>query len=169
MNIQNLFYACCIILLSFACKSSEKAGKMDYENLDMRQANNQKTGTMDYGSPRVKQELVYDQMFLVKEYTTDKAYGYTVEKPIMVGGGSEGPKNERRFLNALTGPKGEQISYQRLGSCCSFYTKNGTFGDAGLLDKYEITYEGLGTPIILYINMYDSDILKVPVGFTLKK
>ncbi|WP_255345422.1 hypothetical protein [Pontibacter sp. BAB1700] len=39
----------------------------------------------------------------------------------------------------------------------------------GLLDKYSITYEGLAEPIILYINMYDSDKLKVPVGFTLKQ
>jgi len=117
----------------------------------------------------VKQELVNDQMFLIKEYTTDKTYGYTEENPIMVGGGNEGPKNERRFLNALAGPKGEQITYQRLGSCCHFYTKNGTYSDTGLLDMYEITYKNIGAPIKLYINMYDSDTLKVPVGFTLKK
>ena len=125
-------------------------------------------GMTDYGSPRVKQKLVNDQMFRIKKYTTDETYGYTEKNPIMVGGKDGGPKNERRFLNALTGPKGEPISYKRLGSCCFFSTKNGGFG-SGLLDKYEITYEGLESPIILYINMYDSDVLKVPVGFTLRK
>jgi len=143
---------CGMILLLVACKSVGKVGSK-----------------VDYGSPRVNQELVNDQMFLIKEYATDKTYGYTEKNPIMVGNGNEGPKNERRFLNALAGPEGEQINYQRKGSCCHFYTQNGTFGDTGLLDMYEITYEGLKTPITLYINMYDSDTLKVPVGFTLKK
>ena len=87
----------------------------------------------------------------------------------MVGKEGGGPKDERRFLNALAGPNGEQISYHRLGSCCGFFTKNGLFGDSGMLDKYEVTYEGLDKPIILYINMYDSDVLQVPVGFTLRK
>ena len=154
MNTKKMFYVCCIVLLSVACKSAEKAG-----------------GKSGYGSPRVTQVLVNDQMFLIKEYSTDKTYGYTERNPIMVGGArqNEGPKNERRFLNALAGPAGEQISYQRLGSCCHFSTRNGAIGNSGLLDKYEITYEGLKTPIVLYINMYDSDVLKVPVGFTLRK
>ena len=123
---------------------------------------------VDYGSPRVKQELLNDQMFIIKKYATDKKYGYTEKYPIMVGGIIEGPINQRRFLNALTGPKGEQISYRRLASCCPFYTKNALFDNSGRLDKYQITYEGLEAPIILYINMYDSDELKVPVGFRLK-
>ena len=152
--MKKAFYVCCIVLLSVSCKSVEKAG-----------------GKAGYGSPRIKQELVNDQMFLIKEYATDKTYGYTERNPIMVGGArtSEGPKNERRFLNSLLGPAGEQINYQRLGSCCGFKTQNGTFGNSGLLDKYEITYKGLDVPIVLYINMYDSDVLKVPVGFTLRE
>jgi hypothetical protein len=85
----------------------------------------------------------------------------------MVGGISEGPKNERRFLNALAGPNGEKISYNRLGSCCPFNTKNSPFG--GMLDKYEITYPGLEKSLIIYINMYDSKELVVPVGLKLKK
>jgi hypothetical protein len=85
----------------------------------------------------------------------------------MVGGGSDGPKNERRFLNALCGPNGEKIEYYRIGSCCPFESENSAFG--GMLDKYNITYKGLKKDIIIYINMYDSDILKVPVGLELKK
>ena len=157
MSMRKIFYVCCIALLFVACKSTEKAVK--------------KTGGMtDYGSPRVQQELVDDQTFLIKKRTTDKTYGYTERNPVMVGGGlGGGALNQRRFLNALAGPKGEQISYRRLGSCCHFHTKNGMIGDGGLLDKYEVVYKGLETPIILYINMYDSDVLKVPVGFTLKQ
>ena len=152
--MKKIFYVCCIILLSVSCKTTQKTG-----------------GEAGYGSPRVKQELVNDQMFLIKKIARDKTYGYTEKNPIMVGGGlSEGALNQRRFLNALLGPNGEPVIYQRLGSCCPFYTKNGIFGDSGLLDRYEITFIGTKTPpIVLYINMYDSDVLQVPVGFTLRK
>ena len=98
----------------------------------------------DYGSPRVKQELINEQMFRISEYSNDKKYGYTETNPIMVGGVSEGPLNERRFLNALTGPKGEQISYKRFGSCCPFQTKNEPLNNRGFLDKYEITHTIIG-------------------------
>jgi hypothetical protein len=115
-------------------------------------------------------------MFLITEYATDETYGRTIENPIMVGGvsTSEGPTNQHRFLIALAGPNGEEITYVRIGSCCSFYTKNQRPGSnsenaIGFLDRYSINYKGLSKPIVLYINMYDSDVLKVPVGFTLRK
>lgn len=66
-------------------------------------------------------------------------------------------------LNALAGPNGEKVAYERLGSCCPFKTKNAVFGDSGMLDKYEITIEGSSKKIILYLNMYDSETLQVPV------
>jgi hypothetical protein len=129
-----------------------------------------------YGSPNVKQVLVDNDMFLIKEFSTDSTYGYTESNPIMVGGAKEniGPINERRFLNALAGPLGFPVFYKRLGSCCPFYTKNGNdVGDGqsrGLLDVYEVHHDSMNEPVKLYINMYDSDVLKVPVGgFTIRK
>ncbi|WP_439489465.1 hypothetical protein [Algoriphagus sp.] len=64
-------------------------------------------------SKNVKQELIDNDTFLVKEISTDKSYGLTPKNPVEVGGAkdSEGPLNERRFLNALTGPNGERIHY----------------------------------------------------------
>jgi len=120
----------------------------------------------DYRRPRLKQELIDDNTFKITEYSQDITYGYTEKNPIMVGGNSEGPKNERRFLNALSGPNGEKIEYYRIGSCCPFKTKNSEWG--GMLDKYNVTYTGLEKSLIIYINMYDSDTLKVPVGLKLK-
>ena len=158
MNMRSLVYVCGMTLLLTACKSVEKVIKTTVVER-----------VVDYGSPRVEQRLVNDQVFHIGEYSTDKTYGYTEENPIMVGGGMEGPKNQVRFLNALAGPQGEQVSYRRLGSCCPFRTKNGMLGDSGMLDRYEITYESLRTPIVLYLNMYDSDVLKAPVGFTLRQ
>ena len=115
-----------------------------------------------------KYEPLDDVTFIIVDYSQDESYGYTQKNPIKVGNFAEGPKNERRFLNALAGPNGEKISYYRIGSCCEFKTKNSPFG-GGLLDKYSVTYEGSTKEIVLYINMYDADVLKVPVGFTLKK
>jgi hypothetical protein len=106
--------------------------------------------------------------FFLVNYATDSTYGYTEANPIKVGGAMEqqGPVNERKFLNALAGPNGEQISYTRLHSCCGFKTENSPFG-GGLLDVYEIVWEGQKSKVRLFINMYDADELWVPVGFTL--
>lgn len=102
------------------------------------------------------------------QMATDKEYGYTQENPIRVGGGSNGPGNERAFLNLLAGPNGEAITYSRLGSCCMFKTKNGLFNDSGMLDKYELKWNGGDESIILFLNMYDYETPMCPVGLTLK-
>ncbi|WP_299985912.1 hypothetical protein [uncultured Pontibacter sp.] len=151
-----------IAFLAISCSASKNTGSTSNTA--------SAKGMVDYGSPVHEQKLLNETTFVIAEVSEDKTYGYDSKNPIMVGGAdkSEGPLNERRFLNALAGPDGEVISYHRLGSCCSFQSKNGMMG-GGLLDKYSITYEGLAEPIILYINMYDSAKLKVPVGFTLKK
>ncbi len=100
---------------------------------------------------------------------TDKTYGYSEKNPICVGGvvDEEGPGMQRKFLNQLAGPNGEEISYTRASSCCHFETPRGYLG-GGLLDIYEITYDGLDAPIELYINMYDYEEPMIPVGFTRK-
>lgn len=93
-------------------------------------------------------------------------YGYSESNPIKVGGGSNGPANEHKYLRRLTGPNGESIAYQRLGSCCPFQTKNSEWG-SGMLDRYEVEIDGDPKKKILYLNMYDSDKLYAPKGFKL--
>ena len=110
-----------------------------------------------------------DNTFLLDSVSVDETYGYSKENPIHVGGSmTDGAKNQRRYLNALLGPGNEIVTYTRKGSCCAFSTKNG-FSGSGLLDMYELTYEGLKKPIILYLNFYDYRILKTPKVFTTKK
>lgn len=98
---------------------------------------------------------------------TDSSYGYTKSNAIKVGGYNDGPLNERKYLNSLSGPNGKTIWYERSGSCCQFKTKNSPFG-MGMLDAYKVTYSGKNDTITLYINMYDKDKLKAPVGFKFK-
>ena len=47
-----------------------------------------------------------------------------------------------------------------------FKTPNLWIGDTVLLDRYEMTYEGLTKPVFLYIDFYDYEQPMVPVGFT---
>jgi hypothetical protein len=118
-----------------------------------------------------KVTMLDENTFRLTEVSDDESYGYSEKNAIQVGGKIEsGAKNEGLFLNALLGPNGEDVKYRRLGSCCSVKSRNAIFGNSVPLDRYEVTYEGLSTPIFLYINMYDSDILmKAPKGFTFRK
>jgi len=104
----------------------------------------------------------------IKKVSDDQSYG-TEKNPIMVGGvsDSKGPQNERAYLDLLAGPEGQEITYNRVKSCCSFSTERGFMGK-GLLDVYKITYQGQKEPIYLYINMYDYQTLYAPMGFTIR-
>ncbi len=108
-------------------------------------------------------------ILLAQEKTPDR-YGISKKHPILVGGENlqMGPANQRSYLNRLTGPNGEKVSYTRIGSCCDFKTPNGILG-GGMLDMYEVTHNGLKKPVVLYLNMYDPNPgePKIPKGFIL--
>jgi hypothetical protein len=106
-----------------------------------------------------------DPFVPLRETSTDPSYGYGADNPVKVGGLRNGPRHEKDFLNALRGPNGEAIEYERLGSCCPFSTPNG-FQGSGLLDAFRITYENQPREITIYVNMYDDAPRLVPIGFT---
>ncbi|BDD06793.1 hypothetical protein [Aureibacter tunicatorum] len=117
-----------------------------------------------------KPVLLNQQTFLLTEISTDPSYGFSKDNPISVGGvkESQGPLNERRYLNALAGPNGETVDYERETSCCPIKSENGFLGMA-MLDIYRVTWEGSKDTLSIYINMYDHDKLKAPKGFSIKK
>lgn len=92
------------------------------------------------------------------------SYGLVPENPVRVGGG---PQGQRAYLEALRGPGGELVVSRRIGHCCEFETPL-SFGGWGVLDVYEVTYEGLDTPVRLYLNMYDAEPVHPPPGFLLE-
>lgn len=105
--------------------------------------------------------------FAVLEVSTDPEYGATQKKPVCVGGtDTKGVRNQQRYLNALRGPQGQEISYRRRGSCCPFKTPNGLIEGMGMLDIYELTWAGNEKPVLLYVNLYDEGPLRAPVGLT---
>ncbi len=119
----------------------------------------------------VTAKLKNNQTFELTGVSKDPTYGFSNKNPVQVGGvdKSEGPLNERRFLNALAGPNGEEVSYFRAGSCCPIKSKNDPFGFGSvMLDNYRVTWKGAKDTLSIYINMYDYGTLKAPVGFTIK-
>jgi hypothetical protein len=115
-------------------------------------------------------QLVENNTFLISEFSKDRKYGYDKDYPINIFFESTRNVtiNQQRFLNALAGPKGEKITYTKLESCCPFPTKRSEMG-AGLLDVYELKWEGQKSPVILYLNIYEKGVLMVPFGLSLKK
>lgn len=100
----------------------------------------------------------------ITEMSEDESYGRIMDPALSIKVGSV--ESEYKYLNALRGPNGEQLQCVRLGSCCPFESKNAFFGSA-MLDEWEITYEGLSEPIIIYLNGYDYDEPKCPVGLSI--
>ena len=152
-----------LIFLLQACSSSKKTTSSNSGT----STNQKDTYPNTFSSSQAK--MLDDQTFQLDSISIDETYGFSASNPIHVGGKFEnGAVNQRRFLNALLGPDNELVRYHRRGSCCSFATKNGMNG-FGLLDMYEITYDGLAKPIVLYLNFYDYGTLRAPKGFTYKK
>ena len=114
--------------------------------------------------------LSKDNTFVITAFSKDKKYGYDADYPINVffRNTMNQTINQERFLNALAGPKGEKITFSKLESCCPFPTKRTDLG-AGLLDVYELKWDGQKKPVKLYLNIYEKGILMVPVGLSLKK
>jgi hypothetical protein len=123
---------------------------------------------VDDNAPTPK--LSKDNSFIITEYSKDPKYGYDPDFPINIFfmHTKNETINQQRFLSALAGPKGEEISFTRLESCCPFPTKRSDMG-AGFLDVYEVKWEGQKKPITLYLNIYEKGVLMVPVGLSLKK
>jgi len=111
-----------------------------------------------------------DNTFIITEYSKDKKYGYNPDFPINIFYVDTRNEfiNQQRFLNALAGPKGEKITYTKLESCCPFPTKRSDTG-AGLLDVYQLRWEGQKNPVTLYLNIYEKGALMIPLGLTAKK
>jgi hypothetical protein len=111
------------------------------------------------------QDRTIDERVIIEEISTDKSYGFKPKTNIKVGS----IRNEYAFIAQLTGPNGEEITANRLGSGWDVKSKNALFGKKVPLDKWEIKYEGLEEPIIIYINGYDYEKPKCPVGLSFKK
>jgi len=106
--------------------------------------------------------------FQLNGISNDPTYGYTENNPIKVGVRGNEPKiNEFRYINALKGPDGEEIIFRELGDCWKkISSKRSKKKILGQIKIYEVTYDSLSRPIILFINNYEYKPLYAPIGFT---
>ncbi|WP_299769377.1 hypothetical protein [uncultured Dokdonia sp.] len=141
----------CMALGCLSCKTSNKV-----------------TGTTTLGGvlPMYSSENI--EPFLdITEISKDATYGYSEKNPIMIGGKfTNGASNQKRYFASLAGPNGEVVKFVRLGSCCGYKSDNAMLGGMALLDKYQLTYDGLKEPLIFYISFYDEEKAFVPKGLT---
>jgi hypothetical protein len=104
---------------------------------------------------------------LLSQTAANASYGYSQHSPVMIGGGfGSGSERTYKFLNSLRGPNGETITYDRVGTCCPFKSKNSPFGDEALLEVYEIVAPGFQQPKRLYFNWYDEGVALIPMGLS---
>lgn len=105
--------------------------------------------------------------FEITEVATDKTYGYSQHNPIKVGGSTQGRGADHRdwFFKVLRGPQGQPVSYVSNSTCCSFST-NSSAEPLGYLEVVLVTYKGIGSPVLLYVDTVNFDAPKAPVGFT---
>ena len=115
-------------------------------------------------------KLTATNTFVITQFSNDPKYGYNPDYPINVffRNTKDETINQQRYLNALSGPKGEKLFFKKIEVCCPFPTKNSEMG-GGFLDIYEVTWVGQKSPIKLYLNIYEKGELLVPMGFELVK
>jgi hypothetical protein len=89
--------------------------------------------------------------------STDSSYAYTQNNPIRVDGGAfGGPARARAYFDVLRGPAGQTVTYVRVGSLPT---------DETVLDIYQLSYEGIGSPVSVYVDQYSFSTPVAPVGF----
>lgn len=97
-----------------------------------------------------------------------ESYGWSQMAPVKVGGGFDsGAERTYKFLNTLRGPNGEDVHYDRVGTCCPFTSPNSPFeGGGALLEVYEVSYKGMAGKRRLYFDWYDEAEMMIPKGLT---
>ena len=146
-----LLLACFALALTTACTSTRNTIK----NID---------------DSAVMPALTKEKTFVITEISSDRKYGYDKDYPVNLGflPIPAAEINVKRYFGALSGPNGEKISYEKVDTCCPFPSKKNDMG-AGILDIYEIKWEGLAKPIRIYINLYEKGKVMAPKDFGIRK
>ncbi|OIQ20148.1 MAG: 2-dehydro-3-deoxyphosphooctonate aldolase [Flavobacterium sp. MedPE-SWcel] len=114
--------------------------------------------------------LSKEKTFILTEISSDDKYGYDPDYPVNLGylPIRNAVINVKRYFGALSGPEGQAITYKLVDSCCPFPSSKNNMG-AGILDIYEINWEGLTEPKRIHINLYERGKVIAPLGLGIKK
>lgn len=113
--------------------------------------------------------LTKEKTFVIEQISSDKNYGYDQDYPVNLGflPIQNAEINVKRYFGALSGSKGESITYEKVDSCCPFPSDKNEMG-AGIIDIYEVKWQGLTQPKRIYINLYEKGQVMAPQGFSIK-
>ncbi|RKH45648.1 fibril protein [Corallococcus sp. AB049A] len=92
-------------------------------------------------------------------------YGTRPENPVRVGWGDKGVM---AYFKLLRGPQGQPVAWRLMGDCCEFTEVDGQGKSQGRLSIFEVTYEGLDTPVVLYVDAFTGGNVYAPWGFQLE-
>lgn len=151
MKIKSIVLLIVLLIVSVSCVSTKSTLRNVDENAPIPQ-------------------LTANNTFVITEFSKDPKYGYNPDYPINVfyKNTKDENINQQRYLNALTGPKGEKLFFKKTDICCPFPTKKSEIG-GGFLNVYEVTWVGQKQLVKLYLNIYERGALLVPIGFGLAK
>lgn len=96
----------------------------------------------------------------VCETAADPNYGFSADAPIKVGNINlyDGRSREETYLATLRGPQGQEIFFTR---------QEPLYNAAGVIvDPYEVNYDGIEQPRLLYFDIYSFETLLVPQSFS---
>jgi hypothetical protein len=146
----------CVVMLSAACKPTQDKFTWKVREVNVRTA-----------------IVSTDSLLRIEGTASDRKYGFDPNKPIMLGmkDRSYALSYIEKYLNTLTGPKGEEIWYRRVRSCCPYKTVNSGdyFEFVAVLEVYELQYAGLHVPLTVYFNFFDEGPVLAPRGLGYKK
>jgi hypothetical protein len=92
---------------------------------------------------------------------SDSAYGFSISNAVKVGlDEATGPARATQFLSALRGPAGQAVRSSRIGSALYAGT---------VLHMYELSYEGLEKPVVIFLDVFHFETPKAPAGLTCGK
>ena len=114
-----------------------------------------------YLAKPISAEKTTEMVVVIQGISTDPEYGYDSKKPVHTGSAAR----QRAYLGELRGPNGEKVTYSRTGGCAAYKDLSRPGGQA-IIDCYKVAWEGLATPKTLFINLYKSEALWAPQGFT---
>jgi len=99
----------------------------------------------------------------ISQTSTDPNFGRTPDQPIQLGGpkGFTGPESSRLYLEHLRDATASRLEFRRVGS-------GPKSQDGHILDIYEVWNSGQKEKIVLYIDMYHTNVhpfdVKAPKG-----
>jgi hypothetical protein len=115
-----------------------------------------------------------DSLIKIEGISKSERYAFTPDEPVKLGVAKRALALTyiEKYFNSITGPNGEVVRYKRFKSCCPYKTVNSEeypYQNLAVLEVYQVIYDGLKEPVLIYINFFDEGKVLAPKGFLIKR